>query len=344
MNSEILNRWKRAVVHIEGAADWATLKESIEGWRERSRQLEAGEITLEQWRAEAEKTGRRELRSRGTAIFLIHEQRHYLVTARHVVRDERLARGAADILAPKVPMNAMMQQSLNETMQKISDRYIFGNIFLVSSYDEYMNGQMSETPDSRDNLMNLGAGVSDFAPYTYSSPDIDLAVISLDNRNSATTKRLLERGYVPVSLDLIGDEPSSEGTEVFTVGFPAAVSKIIQLPLSPTVHLWRSDILSLPHSTYGRVSLLHPALPFFWADLTIYPGNSGGPVIEGDRLVGIVSQQAVIPVELRGAAIEGMSTRVPVPLGLMMKAVEIKKLLRQQEEKDRAWAERHREP
>src|SRR5260370_41251920 len=117
MDSEILNRWKRAVVHIEGAADWDTLKESIEGWREQNRRLQAGEITIEQWRAEAEKTGRRELRSRGTAIFLIHEQRHYLVTARHVVRDERLARGATVPFAPRGPMNAMMQHALDGMKQ-----------------------------------------------------------------------------------------------------------------------------------------------------------------------------------------------------------------------------------
>jgi hypothetical protein len=234
-------------------------------------------------------------------------------------------------------MNAMMQHALDEMMQATSDNYIFGNIFLVSSYDEYLNGQMSEAPDLGDNLMNLGAGVPYFAPYTYSSPSIDLVVISLDNRNSAVTKRLLERGYVPIPSDLIGDEPSSEGAEVFTVGFPAAASEVDKLLLSPAVQMWRSNILSLPLSTYGRVSLLHPALPFFWADLTILPGNSGGPVIEGDRLVGIVSAQPTSPVEVEGAAVERVRTRMP--LAQMIKAVEIRELLRQQEEKDRAWAD-----
>ena len=70
MTSEILNRWKRAIVHVEGATDQATLKESIEAWRELCRRHEAGEITSEQWQAEAAETGRRELRYRGTAIFL----------------------------------------------------------------------------------------------------------------------------------------------------------------------------------------------------------------------------------------------------------------------------------
>ena len=34
--------------------------------------------------------------------------------------------------------------------------------------------------------------------------------------------------------------------------------------------------------------MLHNTLPFFWADMSIYPGNSGGPVVANDRLVGIV--------------------------------------------------------
>ncbi len=341
MTNEILNRWKRAIVHVEGATDQATLKESIEAFRELCRRLEAGEITSEQWQAEAAETGRRELRSRGTAIFVIHEQRHYLVTARHVLWNERQARGVADLFAPRGPTNPMMQHALSASMQEVFDNYIFGIIFLVSSYDEYLNQEVSEIPQWGDSLMNLGAGTRDSAPYTYSEPSIDLAVISLDNRDRAVTARLLERGYVPIPSDLIGDEPTCEGAEVFTVGFPAVTSEVARLLISPTVLRWRSETLSLPHSTYGRVSLLHPALPFFWADLTIYPGNSGGPVIEGDRLVGIVSAQASIPVELEGAAINGFSARVP--LGKMIKAVGIRELLRQQEEKDRAWAERRGE-
>ena len=189
--------------------------------------------------------------------------------------------------------------------------------------------------------MNLGAGTRDSVPYTYSEPSIDLAVISLDNRHHAVTARLLERGYVPIPSDLIGDEPTCEGAEVFTVGFPAVTSEVAKLLISPEVLHWQSEILSLPHSTYGRDSLLHPALPFFWADITIYPGNSGGPVIEGDRLVGIVSAQPSIPVEVEGAAINGFNARVP--LGKMIKAGGIRELLRQQEEKDRAWAEIRKE-
>lgn len=340
MNSEILNRWKRAIVHLEGATDQATLKESIEAWSELSRRRIAGEITSEKWQAEVMETGRRELRYRGTAIFLIHKQRHYLVTARHVLWDERQARGVADLLAPNGPTNAIMQHALSMMMQEAFDNYIFGVIFLVPSFDEYLTQALSETPQHGDMLMNLSAGTRDTTPYTYSAPSIDLAVISLDNRDHAVTARLLERGYVPISSDLIADEPTCEGAEVFTVGFPAVTSEVAQLLISPTALLWRSEILSLPHSTYGRVSLLHPALPYFCADITIYPGNSGGPVIEGDHLVGIVSAQPSIEVELEGSAIDGFSASARVPLGIMIKAGEIRELLRKQEEKDRVWADR----
>jgi CBS domain-containing protein len=39
--------------------------------------------------------------------------------------------------------------------------------------------------------------------------------------------------------------------------------------------------------------MVHHILPFFWADMSIYPGNSGGPVVEDGKLVGVVSAQAV---------------------------------------------------
>jgi S1-C subfamily serine protease len=70
---------------------------------------------------------------------------------------------------------------------------------------------------------------------------------------------------------------------------------------------WSSSHVSLPVASYGRVSMVHPELSFFWADMSIYPGNSGGPVVEADKLVGIVSGQPVIPVE----GDQTLRTRIP---------------------------------
>jgi len=78
--------------------------------------------------------------------------------------------------------------------------------------------------------------------------------------------------------------------------------------------------------------MLHHELPWFWADISIYPGNSGGPVVANDRLVGIVSSQAIIPVE--GAP----DARTRIPFGRIVKTRFVHALLKEQERRDRQLA------
>jgi S1-C subfamily serine protease len=75
--------------------------------------------------------------------------------------------------------------------------------------------------------------------------------------------------------------------------------------------------------------MLHDALPFFWADMSIYPGNSGGPVVAKDQLVGIVSGQAILPID----DVPDVSTRIP--FGRIIKSIFVREILATQEEKDR---------
>jgi S1-C subfamily serine protease len=90
---------------------------------------------------------------------------------------------------------------------------------------------------------------------------------------------------------------------------------------------WSSSVVSLPVWSFGRVAMLHQDLPFFWADMSIYPGNSGGPVIENGKLCGVVSAQAMIPLE----GLSNLATRIP--FGKIIKARFIKQLLDAQDEK-----------
>lgn len=69
-------------------------------------------------------------------------------------------------------------------------------------------------------LMNLGAGGYDRAPYSFSDPDTDLAVISLDQRDDLFAADLEKRGYEPIPFVDIGTRPSAVGTEVFQRWLP----------------------------------------------------------------------------------------------------------------------------
>lgn len=66
-------------------------------------------------------------------------------------------------------------------------------------------------------LVNLGEGAYLTAPYTFSSPDLDLAIISIDQRNSKFGDNLVSLGYEPINLDDFNEQTLSEGLEVFSI-------------------------------------------------------------------------------------------------------------------------------
>jgi hypothetical protein len=234
--------------------------------------LIAGKISEQQF-AEQISGGSRDLRYHGTAIFLANGPRRYLLTARHVLWDEHAAKHEYEEEVrraqnwPEPYLQSVRESALNR---------IFGIIFRVPSLNEVMK---SAPEPNRGFLMNLGAGTSYSVPYIFSVPELDLAIISLDQRDSAFADELVAYGYAPITLADIGEEPTAEGSDIYTVGFPSSTALIGQMRLHPAVAHWRSSFFSLPTFSFGKVSMLHNALQFFWADMSIYPGNSGGPVI-----------------------------------------------------------------
>ena len=279
-------------------------------------QLDQGQITDEQF-LEQISAGSRDIRSQGTGIFISHNNRRYLLTARHVVWDDHTPN------PPGLPKEYAFERSQNQ---------IYGIIFRVPSLDEILSMHPADNPKF---LMNLGSGAPDLTPYTFSDPSNDLAIISLDQemrQDAAFADELESRGYTPIPVEKIAEEPGSEGQEVFTVGFPSATSLIGSV--GNKLDHWASNYHSLPSFSFGRVSMLHDMLPFFWVDMSIYPGNSGGPVITDGNLVGIVSQQASIPIN------EASNLTTRIPFGKMIKAKFVLELLDAQEKKDQ-WFQNH---
>lgn len=268
----------------------------------------------------------RDLRFRGTALFLKHNQRRYLLTARHVVWDEIEAKRDFNEEAERAqnwPEN--QRQYMLQRADKNAKNNIFSIIFRVLSLGEAMREQNNNQYSF---LMNLGAGASFTVPYTFSEPSRDLSIISLDQRDGRFADELESRGYVAISSDEIGDEPDAEGQDVFTVGFPDSTSVIGEITQHPASANWSSKYFSLPISTFGKVAMLHDALEFFWVDMSVLPGNSGGPVVANDKLVGIVSRQATCGID------QSPDVRVRYPFAQIIKSKFVHDLLAQQEQKD----------
>lgn len=318
--------WKRVVIHIEGATESLSLQERQHLLEKTFEALERGEPGPE--------IPSRKARFRGTAVYATYGGRRYLLTARHVLRSDQAAeRIRTDDLA-KVP---------RELQNPFVEDWIFDIIFRIPSLDEFLDGRVTGLPA---NLFGLRAGVTQNKTYTYSTPELDLAVISLDaQRNSwpheAFVRELESMGQEPIELEsALGDDPSAEGASLMCVGFPEAVATVERRPLTPSEQIWASAGISLPVSSFGHVAMLSPRLPFFWADISAYPGNSGGPVIENGRLVGIVSKQALVSHALMVQAtgqtkpLPGVKTLVRVPFVRAIKAKLILPLIAIQAKKD----------
>ena len=320
----MLEKWKRAVIHLECATDSEHFYDRIERINQQRALLDKGQITHEKFSEEI--AGRsRDIRFHGTALLLSHAGRRYLLTARHVVWDELSAkRELEEETRRALSWPEHMRQHLLQSAVERAQNNIFSIIFRVPSLDEVLAKR-----ESREFLMNLGAGSSFTVPYTFSDPDLDLALISLDQRDTRFADELNSLGFTPVASDEIGDGPDTEGQEVFTIGFPSSTALLGQVSQHPASAHWSSSHFSLPVASFGRVSMHHNVLPFFWADMSIYPGNSGGPVVADDRLVGVVSAQATLPID----GVPDARTRIP--FGRIIKTSFVRALLEVQERKDR---------
>ncbi|MBA7640493.1 hypothetical protein ES703_48160 [subsurface metagenome] len=320
-----MDKWKKCVVHLECATDSEHFYDRIKRIETLRKELYEGKINQEEF-AEQISLKSRDIRYHGTAIFLIHNSKRFLVSARHVLWDEHSAkREYQEELDRTQDRQAQIPEILREYFDQRYEDTIFNIIFRVPSFDEVLQRTFDQ---KRVFLMNLGAGTSFTVPYTFSKQVLNLAIVSIDQRDSRFADELIRLGYEPITTEDLGLEPSKEGAEVFTVGYPSSTALLGQTNQPPVLTQWSSSYFSLPSFSFGRISMLHDALPFFWADISIYPGNSGGPVIEDNKIVGIVSGQPTIPVE------ESEKLRVRIPFGKITKAKFIADLLSIQEQKD----------
>lgn len=203
----------------------------------------------------------RKIRSRGSAIFIQDQQNYYLVTAKHVLENEKT-------------------------------HGIHSPIFRVRSFNE-LKVATKEVPSC---LMNLGAGCTDSQAYTFHDT-LDLAIISLNRvQGKKFTEELFQAGYEPMNVSKIYSDNLSEASDVIAIGYPS-YSQIAKLNLDQASWNWSSEFITLPILSFGKVSMCHPEIETFLCDISIFPGNSGGGIFFEDKLAGIVVAQPIIPID-----------------------------------------------
>ena len=319
--------WKKAVVHLEAAGDSQGWQKRVERLNEIRRTRKNGGVTPSEL-SNVLYGSMHDIRRQGTAIFLKHESRHYLITARHLVYDKQTAeREFNEKVQGLSGSKAEFKRAVTAELKRIADYRMYNIIFRVPSLDDVLSGREMEHKNF----------LTQFTPHTFSVPELDLAVISLNQGYQHFADLLLSSGHKPISLDNISDGPSGEAVEVYCVGYPGAMAILGRKNTDAKVNRWSSSLFSLPSFAFGKVSMLHNALHFFYCDISIYPGNSGGPIVEGGKLVGLVSGQPIIPIteKSNGKLKNAESLFSRIPFGKIIKASFVKKLLKIQINRDR---------
>jgi S1-C subfamily serine protease len=243
----------------------------------------------------------------GTAVLVSDGKLRYLITAKHVL-------------------------IANSPYYRSSQENISTRISITTNIDAYNNKQLNDAM-----AMNLSAGPSSIRPFIFSQNDIDLGIISLQ---SDATKDLLEviikDGLQPIpinSIDTLNDH--KEGELITALGFPSL--SLIAQAQHPNKRLFQSSLIVSPVVTFGNIAMIHPILNYFIGDITVYPGNSGGPIVNNNKLIGIVSEQLSLKVETDLQNLIDISDHITTrgTLAKIIKASNIMKLLRQMQEKEK---------
>jgi hypothetical protein len=147
-----------------------------------------------------------------------------------------------------------------------------------------------------------------------SYPHLDLAVVRIDRYGDGLCEALKAAGHTFVAADCLADAPSGEGADIVAVGLEQTADAA-DAAGAAKARAFR------PVLSAGHVTLLRDTLSFFWTDIALPAGCSGGPIIEGDRVVGIVTPQ-IAPVSG-----EGLPEVIPASLATISKAAYVRTLI-----------------
>ena len=205
----------------------------------------------------------------GTAIFIERGGKEYLVTARHVLIDENLSVREYQVekKREKESSGVFKSKDLIDYL-KLNER-----LTLIPIYGS-KNGDL--------NIQSVYSGDLKFKTFL----DIDVIVVSLESEEGHRFSSILKSfDLAPLNINNIDSTGIGDvGSELIIAGFPVASRIDDRLPFM------------LPLFTFGRIAQFNLGLDHFIGDVTLMPGNSGGPAITDGKVIGIVTSQMQLPL------------------------------------------------
>jgi len=260
----VINKWIHAVINIQCTPEVTKEYDVV------SNQLSKHQINYDQYLRKLDSINflALQLSSSGTAIYLLYKKHHYLITARHVLNDF-----AKDTSA------------------------IFYKIFLINDINNPGNTKVV------DRFNNMSGEREPFLMmyqyYIFSPLSDDIGIVCLDGETEGIDfwKTLDKRGYIPINIEDIDEKCRIKVDEkMICIGYPQESvigNKIGKLPIS--AFLWQSFDISSPLVTKGSISNILNNKNYFYGDIFVYHGFSGGPAILNNKLVGLISGAGIEP-------------------------------------------------
>lgn len=212
-------------------------------------------------------------RMSGTALFVENEGRHYLVSARHVFED------TTQFHKNQLSRSLMLVRNANtpETITNIRP-FVNGGLIIEDSVVASLNA--------------YGYGYDTCTLTFLFAKNYDLAVIFLDARDDGKdfVHTLYSRGYKPIAASRIRKQNVDDNQQVTAIGFPSNISDYSYIQYPEAVQKFRPANTSIPIVSRGKIVNPNYTEYDFETELFTFGGNSGGPVISGRELVGLVSR------------------------------------------------------
>jgi|SRR3990170_1319482 len=264
-------KWLHATINIECEPSYRREEDRL--WR----LLGDNKITFEEYR---QKTANLNLtRVKGSAIYFLFNKKHYLITARHVLIDTT---------------------SIYDTLSFYKNGYdVFQKIFLVehpqniTKHNIVKADKYGNIVDASHNEDTFIMGISTLN-CKLSSPQQDLGILMLDEiyDSKSFIRALEEKGYIPIEIadiDTICNIKTNE--KIFAIGYPDESLVLNKWQFLPRALLnWESWGVAIPVISYGEIEANSNDTDYFYGNIFVYLGFSGGPVIRGGKLIGITSR------------------------------------------------------
>lgn len=240
----------------------------------------------------------------GSAIFFKYKSERYLITATHVIRDYS-----------------------DTTEIKISK-----HIYIVPNENNFSRS----TPFNSHLFL-----VSPWEFFYYVPEDIDISIIALDFKHGySRIADALEKtyGYIPITIkDIDTACRLSYGQDIMAVGYPFFSNFGEKNKLNDTTENWVSKYLYQPVVTFGKIASISKFKPYFFGDVNVMPGNSGGAIVSNNKLIGIVSKQGRRKIEtIDGRSYADAYYRIPY-IAIIVKIPFLIKLLERERYRENHW-------